>query len=366
MAAVDDALDLAAGLVRAVASGRPFATDRERAERHVRRALQPHDVGVEWEESMAAAVRRALELLGPDGRPAHWYRYDPPVTALVPASRAAFAEGALAALSAADGVVLRHGREQNRASNVTPGRRLGVPLATISDPVSAVNAVVALVDEAARSLLADREPRGWRAAVRGRPLGARARELAHAAAVGLMTGLVVPPRGSRPHTVVLVPRPALALRRAPRSDGTSIELELHGESRPAVLWPDGTCTWWWEGVEIPAKVAERVDELAPQEIAAIGNLEVRRLVVERVGWDRFLRDADRVAQDDFGTLWDAGVRLDGARLRLVEVVNATEEPDGSRRRYVLRVPPRVRTAREAVAWTFGFDSADDYLLAAAS
>jgi hypothetical protein len=37
---------------------------------------------------------------------------------------------------------------------------------------------------------------------------------------------------------------------------------------------------------------------------------------------------------------------------MVQVVNATPEPDGSARSYWLRVPPDMRTAREAVAWTF--------------
>jgi hypothetical protein len=43
---------------------------------------------------------------------------------------------------------------------------------------------------------------------------------------------------------------------------------------------------------------------------------------------------------------------------MVEVINATPEPDGSRRTYFLAVPPTVRTAREAVAWTFGLDELD--------
>jgi hypothetical protein len=38
---------------------------------------------------------------------------------------------------------------------------------------------------------------------------------------------------------------------------------------------------------------------------------------------------------------------------MVEVVNATAEPDGSQKTYFLRVPPETRTAREGVAWTFG-------------
>jgi hypothetical protein len=43
----------------------------------------------------------------------------------------------------------------------------------------------------------------------------------------------------------------------------------------------------------------------------------------------------------------------GELLALVHVTNATLEPDGTRKGYVLPVPPTVRTAREAVAWTFG-------------
>jgi hypothetical protein len=57
---------------------------------------------------------------------------------------------------------------------------------------------------------------------------------------------------------------------------------------------------------------------------------------------------------------------DGERVQLVEVVNATAEPDGSYRRYLLRVPPTACTARQAVGWTFGFDNANDYIVASAS
>jgi len=44
---------------------------------------------------------------------------------------------------------------------------------------------------------------------------------------------------------------------------------------------------------------------------------------------------------------------------MVEVVNSTAEPDGTFRRYWLRVPPWVRTARQGVAWTFDL-SASEY------
>ena len=39
---------------------------------------------------------------------------------------------------------------------------------------------------------------------------------------------------------------------------------------------------------------------------------------------------------------------------------------GRYRRYFLRVPPTTRTARAAVAWTFGFDAVGDYAVAVQS
>jgi hypothetical protein len=48
---------------------------------------------------------------------------------------------------------------------------------------------------------------------------------------------------------------------------------------------------------------------------------------------------------------------------MVEVVNATPEPDGTYATYLLRVPPTMRTAKQAVAWTFDMTE-DDYHLAA--
>lgn len=37
----------------------------------------------------------------------------------------------------------------------------------------------------------------------------------------------------------------------------------------------------------------------------------------------------------------------------MDVLNSTPEPDGTWRRYVLRVPPDQRVPRDAIGWTFG-------------
>jgi hypothetical protein len=41
------------------------------------------------------------------------------------------------------------------------------------------------------------------------------------------------------------------------------------------------------------------------------------------------------------------------------VINATPEPDGTRKHFFLQVPAHLPTAREAVAWTYGM-RADAY------
>ena len=135
-----------------------------------------------------------------------------------------------------------------------------------------------------------------------------------------------------------------------------------------MAWPDGTERWYWQGIAVPTNLAAARNELGAEQVAGIRNQELRRVALERLGWQKFLEtgDAELRAQDDFGKLWSTRIRLDGEPTHLVEVVNATAEPDGSYRRYFLRVPPQTRTAREAVAWTFGFDNAHNYLLASES
>jgi hypothetical protein len=360
---MEAALELAAGLVRTATSGKPFETDRERVEHHVRRALRIPSALIAWEDSMKAGTRRALELLAVQGYRG-WHGARP----LLEGDRLwSLPESSLGALVGLDRTVLDQGRAANRSASVTPRRRIAVPLEWVDEPIPMTVALVELIEESSRLLIASHEPSGWKGFADRQPIDHITRELAQAAAAGLMTGYRVGEReSSRRRTLVLVPRPVLRVRRATGRFAWEARAALHAEHRPAVEWPDGTRVWYWDGVEIPTRIAERRDSLTPAQIAAIPNQEVRRLVLERVGWERFLQSARRVAQDDFGTLWDPGISLDGERLRVVEVINATQEPDGTHRRYLLRVPPTTRTAREGVAWTFGYENTDDYILAAAS
>jgi hypothetical protein len=45
---------------------------------------------------------------------------------------------------------------------------------------------------------------------------------------------------------------------------------------------------------------------------------------------------------------------------MLRVENSTPEPDGTYKFYFIRVPPDMRTAQQAVAWTFGMEDPKDY------
>ena len=112
--------------------------------------------------------------------------------------------------------------------------------------------------------------------------------------------------------------------------------------------------WAVHGVRVPRKVVEAPETLTVQEIASEPNAEVRRIMLDRYGPDRYLRESGAQLVDDdpkCGRLWRTELG-DDEPLCMVEVKNSTPEPDGSTKTYWLRVPPGYKRARSAVAWTF--------------
>ena len=166
--------------------------------------------------------------------------------------------------------------------------------------------------------------------------------LAEAAAAGLFAFAL----GEGPDLVALL-RPRLRFDEEGR---------LHDwDGRPAAEWSTGRGLYFWRGVEMTESAGSKPDAVTALRIAGWANAERRRVAIERMGLELFLEGlgATAVQQDDYGTLWRTEREVGGEPFVAVEVVNATVEPDDSRRRYFLRVPPDTRTARRGVAWTFG-------------
>jgi hypothetical protein len=123
---------------------------------------------------------------------------------------------------------------------------------------------------------------------------------------------------------------------------------LHCEDGPALAFRDGYAVYAWHGVRVSEKTILAPETLTVAEIDAETNAEVKRVMLDRFGFDRYVAEAGLApAQTDAcGTLYRMG------ETTLVAVLNSTPEPDGTTKRYVLPMPGEMRSAKEAVAWSF--------------
>lgn len=138
---------------------------------------------------------------------------------------------------------------------------------------------------------------------------------------------------------------------------------FHNEEGAAIEYLDGWSVNAIHGVGLPPAFFDP-DGMTAASILDEPNLERRRIMLERFGHNRLVAEGGAVLhhEDKTGQLWHFGGRpgLDPwtfeAKLpgiAAVRVVDATPRPDGTHEIYWLTVPPDMKTARQAVAWTFG-------------
>jgi hypothetical protein len=116
----------------------------------------------------------------------------------------------------------------------------------------------------------------------------------------------------------------------------------------------------WNGVNVTGQIAFHPEPLSARQALSAENAELRRVMVERIGSERFVAEANPQQLD---TDVDRG----GMR-RLLRVDIPDDEPwvalevrdPSTGRTYLLRVPPEIDTCRRAAAWVAGFDNPDDY------
>jgi hypothetical protein len=112
------------------------------------------------------------------------------------------------------------------------------------------------------------------------------------------------------------------------------------------------------GVRVPARVIEAPETITVADIDAENNAEVRRVMLERFGEARDIEESGgKCIDQSFDTkgnvrqLWRKDIPGDEP-IVMYRCINSSVEPDGTRKIYRLRVPPTIRTAREAFDWTF--------------
>jgi hypothetical protein len=129
---------------------------------------------------------------------------------------------------------------------------------------------------------------------------------------------------------------------------------LHSVTGPAVMYPDGWAIYAMHGVRVSEWIITKPHEITISKVLGEPNAEIRHVMMERMGQENFLAQskAQPIHKDRRGELYRIDLRGDEPFV-VVRVLNSTPELDGTHKSYVLRVPPTVRTATEAVAWTFG-------------
>ena len=111
----------------------------------------------------------------------------------------------------------------------------------------------------------------------------------------------------------------------------------------------------WRSVPVDERIAFRPETLSAREVLEERNAEIRRVMIERMGYLRFAEEAGAkvVDRDE-----DAGGQRQLLRIKLEDdepLVGLSCFCPSTGRQYFLRVPPATKTCHQAAAWMAGFD-----------
>jgi hypothetical protein len=131
---------------------------------------------------------------------------------------------------------------------------------------------------------------------------------------------------------------------------------LHCATGPA-LESDVESLYFWNGALVPAFVVTRPEWITIKHIESETNAEVRRVMIERYGSARYVVDSGATVVDsrpinhEIIGLCDAKLlvkKINGDEdIVYVDLLNSTPEPDGTVKRYMLRVDPRAYDGQAA-------------------
>ena len=127
---------------------------------------------------------------------------------------------------------------------------------------------------------------------------------------------------------------------------------LHNEKDMAIEWADGYGGYFYNGTRVTEKIVKTPEKLTKKDWESEKNLEVRRVIQDRM--PNFVKKlgAKTIQKDTCGELLEISLPSDPEKIaRYVHVQDASTD-----RKYYLRVPPTIQTCKEGVAWTFGVDN----------
>jgi internalin A len=123
--------------------------------------------------------------------------------------------------------------------------------------------------------------------------------------------------------------------------------ELHAEGESAIAFADGYSLYFHHGVKLPEQYGKVHPDLWQAEwLLSESNAEIRRLLIERIGYDRICQQLQAVELDGWQeyTL----LKIDKADVEPIYLLKMTCPSTGFI--HALRVPPDMRAAKDAIRW----------------
>jgi len=150
------------------------------------------------------------------------------------------------------------------------------------------------------------------------------------------------------------------------------EGRLHSETKPAYISPTritwyvegrrngvdadifGSISYYFKDILVPPQYVLNPESVTFNEIIKHKNSEVRRIGLEIYGFERMIKEKKlkEIHSHELGTLYKANIKNLEEPVVVVQVTDATDVPGIGHRKYILQVPPNMKRADEAVAWTF--------------
>lgn len=119
----------------------------------------------------------------------------------------------------------------------------------------------------------------------------------------------------------------------------------HCEDGPSHVWSGGMMLWYWHGVKVDRQIIEQPQTQTIEQIKGEQNAEVKRVRIERFGWESYLKAVKAKVVDsrrnDVECTREALMQTDDGMAVLVCHCPSTA------RIYAMEVAPQVRTCEAA-------------------
>nr|WP_242051178.1 hypothetical protein [Nostoc spongiaeforme] len=138
------------------------------------------------------------------------------------------------------------------------------------------------------------------------------------------------------------------------------ENRLHAEGEPAIEYADGYSLYSYHGITLPEKYGKvHPQQWQAQWLLTETNAELRRVLIQGIGYSRIYQDLQAVELDN----WDGYTLLkidNNIDIEPILLLKMTCPSTGFI--HVLRVPPNMLSAREAICWVNWGLEPDDFII----